>query len=311
MVYPAASIGAPYDPRQARIGRNRRRRDQATQIFAARRNVADLQNTGMRQTLQSSEDYKYGLAGVAQPASIRLPQGADTSRLSPLVRPAIRTQADYLSEQFEEENTLADYDDEHAQLTAPRYNPTATAARMHAPNTPASQPMGQLKLGGGPTGHVQYTDLLGQTSWLRPGDAAIAKAKDQMQLDQRLANETASPTTPEEMEKQEEARMKRDGFVLYRDPVSRQKEWLSPFDAALRKSGDEDRLSAAIKSRKPDDKGDFDKTGASLLVKASVAGMVDPQQVYLALRKKGYTDAEIDLLYKIAQADDEEEGSAE
>lgn len=305
--------GSGYDPTASAIARNRRRRDQLSQVYAARRNVADLQNTGMQQTLQDSQDYKYSMAGVARPQSINVPYG--TQGLSPLVRPAIRTLESKLSEQFSEENALADLDDDYRRLTSSNasngggyravYNQPSGGGRGVDPGGApfVGVPFGTPDSSGGPAGHVRYTDPNGYSRWLRPGDAAIQKARDNMALEERAQKELAKAPSPEEQqaaqEKQHEARMKREGYVLYRDPVTRQSQWLSPFDAALRKSADEDKLEAAVKAGKPpESRAAYSKVSPQALVQAMVDGDLSFDEGYAALLAREFSREEIDFLVR-------------
>lgn len=312
-------IGVPYDPTARALTRNRRRRDQLGQVYGARRNVADLQNVGMQRTLQSSQDYKYGMAGVATPASIDLPEGYQGA-LSPLVRPSIRTQADRLESRFAEENAYADLDDEYASLNARNASNgggyrVAPATRSVGGGGGGSQnylnptPIGAPEpTGRGPAGHVEYTDPNGVTRWLRPGDAAIQKARDKMQLEAKAQKEMASAPSAEEMqaqaEKQNEARMKREGYVLYRDPVTRASQWLSPFDAAVRKTQDEEKLEAATKKVKP--RQSFEKVSPARILQGMVDGALGFDEGYAALEAQGYSREEIDFLVRTTKRSKDE-----
>lgn len=317
--YAVVGGGGGYNPTSTALMRNRRRRDQLSQVYGARRNVQDLQNVGMQRTLQASQDYKYGMAGVAQPQGIDLPEGFQ-GQLSPLVRPNIRTQADRLQSRFSEENAFADLDDEYARLSAGQNQ----GGGYRVAPSPATRNVGGMNPGGapfvgvpfgtpdtseGPAGHVRYTDPNGNTRWLRPGDAAIAKARDQMQLEERAQKELAKAPSPEEMqaqqEKQHEARMKREGYVLYRDPVTRQPEWLSPFDAAIRKSADEEKLEAATKKVKPREA--FEKVSPARLLQGMVDGDLDFDEGYAALAAQGYSREEIDFLVRTTKKTEDDD----
>lgn len=308
--------GAMGDDPRARMLRQRRA------MLNANRNVADLEQVGMARTLQNNQDRIYGQLGVSGPADIDVPQGATLN--NPLVRPSIRTQGQYLADQFEEENLAADEAEYRAEQSMATRSSTG-GIRPVRPKLQVSDYARHTKPAGSGEGDPddprvprEFIDpITGDRQMLRPVEIAMREAENKKKMQRMMMS-------PEELmreERDEEAlRAKDQGLVPYRNPQSPANvEYLTPYEAEIRESEDSGRLKADLERRATMGQAQqvLQNLSPAMLTDMAVRGSLSNKQYFDALSTRldnkgqpAYSPEEVQVLMKdMLKRKKEKEGS--
>ena len=273
----------------------RRRRDMA----AARRNVGDLTRVAEAQTMQANEDKAYGALGVATPTSVDV--GRDQTINSPLARASIRPEADYLADQYAQEDLYQPEDPEReaASITAARIRAgaqtesarIAAGGRTGAASIAARARLAALRRRGGGVDGEDEEDGGGGGS--RSGDSSPGYNSQNPIEDAREARLKRIDRTAK-LNAQE---AKQRGFVGYSDPYNPkgEPEYMSPAQARLREAADDEKFKREIERTKPGNRGQlFPNFSDPEFVKAAIDDQtLSEDDILQELRSRGFEDIEI------------------
>lgn len=226
-------------------------------LLNSRNNVNDIRAMGTAQTLQNQGDQAYGQLGVSAPQSIDMPAGNQTS--NSFVRPTIRSQTSYLQDQFDQENLAADeqaYQNSRSMVTGASSSGVARSSRGPSfGNTSVTGARSSTGGGGGGTDSTndprvrqEYIDpITGDRQMLLPVEIAMRESQNKKTLSQMSM-------TPQERQQDQQDQQRQQaesqGLVEYRDPNNPgTPEYLTPNQAAIRKSDDAQRLKTTLEQR--------------------------------------------------------------
>lgn len=277
-----ALVGTGVEDSRSRELRQRRA------MLNANRDVGRLQQVAQARTMRANEDQIYGQLSVATPNEVDVQPGQSVT--NPLARASLRNPADYLADQFEEENLrAAEVQNAQRDNVERGFTVPGRRARLQVSDFEPGA------AGGGRGGKEpednwtprEYTDpLTGTRQLLHPYEIAIREAQNEEQMAQ-MADPDALPKPPR-------------GFEYYEDPFnpSARPRLVSPAQKAMLDRRDKERQESEYEQQYGQPKTELSNFTKSELITYAVSDAVSPQELVEELQARGFSRGEINALLR-------------
>lgn len=255
---------------------------EAEGVWNASQNVADLTNVAAVKQARSADDQRARAYGVTPEEEINVPMGQQGVALPPGVRAAARPQFEYLSENAQHAQHNREFQLETAKNAVELAGSDVDAAQMVAARAGLSLDEAKLV--------VQQASQEEDAARLGASQAGLDLSGANFQQDV-----SQMPFNP--------------GEVLYTDPRTGQSSYMSPYDEAMARAGDQQTQRTAIQARYGNSAA-LAGFGDAYLRSLLVQGFATEADVRAALAAKGYNQAKIEAIIKDASNDKKRGGAS-